>query len=69
MGTGQYAAELANGLYKAVEAVVGEVTTQYIIRYIPESTDAKHQFRNINVKVSLANVKVRARKGYYPFAP
>jgi hypothetical protein len=29
----------------------------------------KKQFRNINVKVSLANVKVRARKGYYPFAP
>jgi Ca-activated chloride channel homolog len=69
VGTGQYAAELANGMYKAVEAVVGEVTTQYIIRYIPNSTDSKRQFRNIAVKVDLANVKVRARKGYYPFAP
>lgn len=69
VGTGQYAAELANGMYKAVEAVVGEVTTQYIIRYIPDSTDEKRQFRNIIVKVDLANVKVRARKGYYPFAP
>jgi Ca-activated chloride channel homolog len=69
VGTGQYAAELANGMYKAVEAVVGEVTTQYIIRYIPDSTDEKRQFRNIIVKVNLANVKVRARKGYYPFAP
>jgi len=69
VGTGQYAAELANGMYRAVEAVVGEVTTQYIIRYIPDSTDAKRQFRNITVKVELANVKVRARKGYYPFAP
>ncbi len=69
VGTGQYAAELANGMYKAVEAVVGEVTTQYIIRYTPDSTDAKRQFRNIMVKVDLANVKVRARKGYYPFAP
>src|SRR5580700_6841821 len=68
VGTGQYAAELANGMYRAVEAVVGEVTTQYIIRYIPNSTDAKRQFRNIDVKVNLANVKVRARKGYYPFA-
>jgi Ca-activated chloride channel homolog len=69
VGTGQYAAELANGMYRAVEAVVGEVTTQYIIRYIPNATDAKRQFRNIEVKVNLANVKVRARKGYYPFAP
>jgi hypothetical protein len=69
VGTGQYAAEIANGMYRAVEAVVGEVTTQYIIRYIPNATDAKRQFRNIDVKVNLANVKVRARKGYYPFAP
>ena len=67
VGTGQYAAEIANGMYRAVEAVVGEVTTQYIIRYIPNSTDAKKQFRNIDVKVNLAGVKVRARKGYYPF--
>jgi Ca-activated chloride channel family protein len=67
VGTGQYAAEIANGMYRAVEAVVGEVTTQYIIRYIPNSTDGKRQFRNIDIKVNLAGVKVRARKGYYPF--
>ncbi len=66
VGTGQYAAELANGMYRAVEAVVGEVTTQYIIRYIPSETDTKKQFRNIDVRVNLANVKVRARKGYFP---
>jgi hypothetical protein len=69
VGTGGYASALANGMYKAVEAVVGEVTTQYVIRYIPESSDEKRQFRNISVKVNLANVKVRARKGYYPFTP
>ena len=68
VGTGLYAAELANGMYRAVEAVVGEVTTQYIIRYVPNSTDAKKQFRDIEVKVNLSNVKVRARKGYYPNA-
>ena len=66
VGTGQYAAEIANGMYHAVEAVVGEVTTQYIIRYIPNSTDSKKQFRNIDVRVNLPQVKVRARKGYYP---
>jgi len=69
VGTGGYASALANGMYKAVEAVAGEVTTQYIIRYIPDAVDNKKQFRNINVRVNLANVKVRARRGYYPFAP
>ena len=69
VGTGAYTSALANGMYKAIEAVVGEVTTQYIVRYIPDSVDSKRQFRNIVVKVNLANVKVRARKGYYPFAP
>jgi len=69
VGTGGYASALANGMYKAIESVAGEVTTQYIIRYIPDTVDEKRQFRNINVKVNLANVRVRARKGYYPFAP
>jgi len=69
VGTGAYASALANGMYRAVEAVAGEVTTQYIIRYIPDTVDEKRVFRNIVVKVSLGNVKVRARKGYYPFAP
>ena len=68
-GTGGYASALAKGMYKAVEAVAGEVTTQYIIRYTPDTVDERKQFRNIVVKVSLGNVKVRARKGYYPFAP
>jgi Ca-activated chloride channel homolog len=69
VGTGQYAAEIANGMYHAVEDVVGEVTTQYIVRYIPNESDEKRQFRNVEVRVNLPNVKVRARKGYYPFAP
>ena len=69
VGTGAYASALANGMYRAIENVAGEVTTQYILRYTPESVDGKRQFRNIVVKVDLANVKVRARKGYYPFAP
>ncbi len=69
VGTGAYTSQLANGMYRAIEAVAGEITTQYIIRYIPDTVDAKHPFRNIVVRVNLANVKVRARKGYYPFAP
>jgi Ca-activated chloride channel homolog len=69
VGTGGYASALATGMFKAIGNVAGEVTTQYILRYIPDSTDSKRTFRNIVVRVNLANVKVRARKGYYPFAP
>lgn len=67
VGTGGYAAAIANGIFKAIANVTGEVTTQYILRYIPEVTDGKvRDFRRIEVKVNLPNVKIRARKGYYP---
>lgn len=71
VGTGGYAAAIASGIFKAVANVTGEVTTQYIIRYIPDVDETKKtkDFRKIEVKVNLANVKVRARKGYYPLAP
>ncbi len=71
VGTGGYAAAIANGIFKSIAAVTGEVTTQYIIRYIPEITDknAAKTFRKIEVKVQLPNAVVRARKGYYPFLP
>jgi len=69
VGTGGYAAEIASGIFKAVSNVAGEVTTQYILRYIPDSLDSTRQYRTIRVEVDLPNVKIRARKGYYPFAP
>ena len=73
VGTGGYASALATGMFRAITAVAGEVTTQYIMRYIPDvppdSKGANKVFRNIVVKVDLPNVKVRARKGYYPAAP
>jgi Ca-activated chloride channel homolog len=71
VGTGGYASAIATGIFKSIAAVTGEVTTQYIIRYIPEITDrnAAKQFRRIEVKVNLANAVVRARNGYYPFLP
>jgi hypothetical protein len=69
VGTGGYASALANGMFKSIANVAGEVTTQYILRYIPDDTDSKKVFRNIVVKVALPNVKVRARKGYYVGTP
>lgn len=71
VGTGAYAAEVARGIFHAVADIAGEVTTQYILRYSPDigpATDKK-QFRAVRVQVDLPNVKVRARKGYYPYAP
>jgi hypothetical protein len=55
-------------MFKAIANVAGEVTTQYILRYIPESTDTR-QFRTIKVEVKVPDAKVRARRGYYPYAP
>ena len=70
VGTGGYASALAKGMFNSITNVTGEITTQYIIRYIPDvqpdSKNANKVFRNVVVKVNLANVKVRARKGYYP---
>jgi VWFA-related protein len=69
VGTGGYASEIASGIFRAVANVAGEVTTQYIIRYIPDNADMGRVFRNVEVKVNLPSAKVRARKGYFPFGP
>ncbi len=72
-GTGGYASEIANGVFHAITAIAGEVTTQYIMRYTPDTGgNAKAEgkvFHNIKVAVNLQNVKVRYRKGYYPQTP
>jgi VWFA-related protein len=72
VGTGGYASAIAQGIFRAINQIVGEVTTQYILRYTPdvaENRDPK-QYRNIRVEVAgLPNVKIRARRGYYPLAP
>ena len=73
VGTGGYASALASAIFRAIANTSGEITTQYIIRYVPNyeegTRDAARQFRNLEVKVALPNVTVRARKGYYPYDP
>ncbi|MEZ5398366.1 MAG: VWA domain-containing protein [Bryobacteraceae bacterium] len=69
VGTGGYASEIAKGIFNSIKQVSGEITTQYILRYIPDTNDSGKVFRNIEVRVNLANVKVRARKGYFPYNP
>jgi len=71
VGTGGYASEIASGIIRAVGGITGEVTTQYILRYVPNVDAAAdpRQYRNIKVAVDLPSIKIRARRGYYPAAP
>ncbi len=62
--TGSYRSVLDNKMYRAVSDIAGEVTMQYIIRYISNNSTEK-SYRNIKVVVDLGDVKVRARRGYY----
>jgi Ca-activated chloride channel homolog len=70
VGTGGYASALSSSIFKSIANVAGEITTQYILRYNPDvPADSKLQFREINVKVALPEVTVRARRGYYAGLP
>ena len=69
VGTGGYAAEISAGIIKAVGGIVGEVTTQYVLRYRPDiDPEAKPRvFRRIKVELpELPNARVSYRDGYYP---
>jgi VWFA-related protein len=69
VGTGGYATAIMRGIVNAIGATAGEVTTQYILRYVPSEADTPRNFRRIRVEVNLPHVTVRAREGYYPYAP
>ncbi len=69
VGTGGYAAEIAQEITDSVARIEGEITTQYVLRYIPDNDpDAKAKpYHRIRVEIpSLPMVKIYARKGYYP---
>ena len=79
VGTGGYTAEVQKSLFLSVSNLIGEITTQYVMRYHPDlktdctpdqpkcDTSRDKQFRHIKVTVGLQNVTLRARDGYYPF--
>jgi Ca-activated chloride channel homolog len=68
VGTGAYTNVVDGKMYKAVADIAGEITTQYIIRYVSDNPKDK-DYRNLKVVVALGNVKVRARRGYYATSP
>jgi Ca-activated chloride channel homolog len=68
VGTGAYQSAVDGRMYHAVADIAGEVTTQYILRYVPDNASEK-SYRSLKVVVDLGNVHVRARKGYYANTP
>src|SRR5262249_15014552 len=67
VGTGGYAAEISRGIIQAVAGISGEITTQYVLRYIPDlDPEAKPRvFRKIKVEIpEYPAMKVAARRGY-----
>jgi len=69
-GTGLYASATATAIFGGIGRIAGEVTTQYILRYSPETTDVGKLERNITVEVvDIPLLTVNARKRYYPFQP
>jgi VWFA-related protein len=79
VGVGAYTAEVSKSLFNAVADLMGEITTQYVMRYHPdmrgdcppeqaECEESKKQYRHIKVTVGLPNVIIRHRDGYYPYA-
>jgi len=71
-GTGGYAAEVAAGITKAIVGISGDISTQYILRYVPDyGADVKPRvYRRIKVEIPdlPAGITIRARDGYYPDA-
>jgi Ca-activated chloride channel homolog len=68
VGTGGYEAAISKAIINAVGSISGDVSTQYVLRYIPtiDPDDRGRQYRRIKVEVDVPDVIVRARRGYYP---
>jgi VWFA-related protein len=68
VGSGAYTQKVAEAIGKAVSAVQGEVTMQYLLSYVPDiAPDTLHRDkRHIKVEIPmLPKVKTQARPYYY----
>jgi Ca-activated chloride channel homolog len=70
VGTGGYTAAILGSIYKSIANIAGEITVQYVLRFVPNEVDESRVKRTIEVQVvNLPNVIVKARQYYYPFSP
>jgi VWFA-related protein len=67
LGTGGYSAAKANSIIHAIAHITGDITTQYILRYLPDIPEDSKSRRDIKVVVKLPEVTVNTRRYYYPF--
>jgi VWFA-related protein len=70
VGTGGYTAAIGMAINKSVQALQGEITTQYILRYVPDIDPATSYKDKRRIKVEITSlpagsVKVSARQYYY----
>lgn len=68
-GTGGYASVIAQAIFGSIAALAGEITTQYILRYVPNVPTDEEVQHEVKVMVNLPTVTVRARQFYYPNNP
>lgn len=68
-GTGGYQAKILGSIFKSITAIAGEISTQYILRYQPNTPGDEREKHEIKVVVDLPNAKVRARSFYYVSNP
>jgi VWFA-related protein len=70
VGTGGYTAAILGSIYKSIANIAGEITVQYVLRFVPNEVDESRAKRSIEVKVlPFPNVIVKARQYYYPAGP
>lgn len=67
VGTGGYAAEISKGIIKAVGGISGDITQQYVMRYIPDTPELdKTAYRHIKITLpQYPNTNIRAKTGYW----
>jgi VWFA-related protein len=69
VGTGGYASEIKSRIVQSISGISGEITTQYVLRYIPDIDPASKpkEYRHIKVEIpAMPWIKPLTRDGYYP---
>ncbi|MEP7351991.1 MAG: VWA domain-containing protein [Acidobacteriota bacterium] len=69
-GTGGYMNVILGSIFKSITAIAGEITTQYILRYVPQVPGDYKLRHNVRVELpTIPNVIVRAKTVYYAPEP
>ena len=66
-GGAVYVPRGTNDLDKAFDQIAADLSQQYVLSYYPSDDKRDGRFRTISIKINKRpNLRVRARKGYYP---